>query len=45
VVNQKNEPLLNFTDYLCWAVQRKYEKQEERFFEYVKSKIKQISVI
>jgi hypothetical protein len=43
VVNQKNEPLLNFTDYLCWAVQRKYEKGEERFYEFIKSKIKDIT--
>ena len=43
VMNQKHEPLLNLADYICWAVQRKYEKGEERFFNYISEKI--ISVI
>lgn len=45
VVNQKNEPLLNFTDYLCWAVQRKFEKGEERFFDFLKSKIVEVQLV
>lgn len=45
VVNQKNEPLLNFVDYLCWAVQRKYERGEERFYEFIKPKIKTITLL
>lgn len=45
VVNQKNEPLLNFVDYLCWAVQRKYERGEERFYEFIKPKIKTITML
>lgn len=39
VMNPKHEPLLNLADYICWAVQRKYEKGEERFFNYIKEKI------
>lgn len=45
VVNQKNEPLLNFADYLCWAVQRKYERGEERFFDFINAKIKAITLL
>jgi len=35
-----NEPLLNIADYLCWAVQRLYEKAENRYYEYLKEHIK-----
>lgn len=45
VMNQKHEPLLNLADYICWAVQRKYEKGEERFFNYIKEKIRNITNI
>ena len=33
------EPLLNLTDYLCWAVQRVFEKGEIRYYNLVKVKI------
>jgi hypothetical protein len=33
------EPLLSIVDYLCWAIQRKYETGEERFMNYMKNKI------
>jgi hypothetical protein len=36
------EPLLSVVDYLCWAVQRKYEIGEERFMNYMQNKIKDI---
>jgi hypothetical protein len=33
------EPLLNVTDYLCWAVQRVFEKGETRYYNFVSDKI------
>lgn len=39
VQNQVTEPLLNISDYFCWAVQRVFEKGEVRFYEYVNDKI------
>ncbi len=36
------EPLLSVVDYLCWAVQRKYETGETRFMNYMESKIVKI---
>ncbi|MEO8760332.1 MAG: DUF3800 domain-containing protein [Bacteroidia bacterium] len=33
------EPILSITDYLCWAVQRFFEKDEIRFYEYLQEKI------
>lgn len=33
------EPLLNLADYLCWAVQRVFEKGEVRYYNLVKDKI------
>lgn len=39
VENYQCEPLLAVVDYLCWAVQRVFEKGETRFYEYICSKI------
>jgi hypothetical protein len=36
------EPLLSVVDYLCWAVQRKFETGEIRFMNYMESKIVKI---
>jgi hypothetical protein len=36
------EPLLSVVDYLCWAVQRKYETEEGRFMDYMENKIVKI---
>jgi len=33
------EPILSITDYLCWAVQRYFERDEIRFYEYLQAKI------
>lgn len=33
------EPLLNIADYLCWTVQRVFEKGETRYYDFVKEKI------
>ncbi|MEW5939741.1 MAG: hypothetical protein AB1750_08785 [Chloroflexota bacterium] len=33
------EPLLNVTDYLCWAVQRVFERGEMRYYNFVADKI------
>ncbi len=39
VQNQYSEPLLNISDYFCWAVQRVFEKGETRYYNYLKDKI------
>ena len=36
------EPLLSVIDYLCWAVQRKFETGETRFMNYMESEIVKI---
>ncbi len=33
------EPLLNLADYMCWAVQRVFEKGEVRYYNLIKEKI------
>ncbi len=33
------EPLLNLSDYFCWAVQRVFEKGETRYYDFLKEKI------
>jgi hypothetical protein len=33
------EPLLNITDYFCWAIQRVFEKGETRYYEYISEKV------
>jgi len=40
VQDQLTEPLLNIADYLCWCIQRIFEKGESRFYEYMQDKIK-----
>lgn len=39
VQNPRTEPLINVADYLCWAVQRVFEKGETRFYDYMLDKI------
>jgi hypothetical protein len=39
VQNHKTEPLLNIADYFCWAVQRVFEKGEDRYYDFLKEKI------
>lgn len=34
------EPLLNVADYLCWSVQRVFEKGETRHYDYLREKIR-----
>lgn len=33
------EPLINIADYFLWAMQRKIERNEERFFDFVSNKV------
>ena len=33
------EPLLNITDYFCWAIQRVFEKGEVRYYDYISEKV------
>lgn len=35
-----SEPLLNVADYFGWSVQRVFEKGEQRFYDYLKEKIR-----
>lgn len=39
VQNPRTEPLLNIADYLCWAVQRVFERGEMRHYDFVREKI------
>lgn len=39
VTQQIQEPLLNVSDYFCWAVQNVFEKGELRYYNYLKEKI------
>ena len=39
VQNPRTEPLLSVADYLCWSVQRVFERGEMRHYEYLKDKV------
>ena len=39
VQNHLTEPLLNIADYLCWSVQRVFEKGETRYYDYMRDRI------
>lgn len=45
VQNPTTEPLLNLTDYFCWAIQRFFEKRESRYYDYLENQIYQITDI
>jgi hypothetical protein len=38
-----DDPLLSVADYICWAVQRVFEKGETRYYEYMIDKIKMVN--
>lgn len=38
VQNHRTEPLLDVADYLCWTIQRIFERGETRFYDYVRDK-------
>jgi hypothetical protein len=40
IQNPRTEPLLTISDYLCWAVQRVFEKGEVRHYNYLMEKIR-----
>lgn len=40
VQNHYTEPLLNIADYLCWAVQRVFERGEMRHYNFMRDQIK-----
>lgn len=42
VQSPTTEPLLNLSDYFCWAVQRVFERGEVRYYDYVKDKVSTI---
>lgn len=39
VQNHYAEPLLNVADYICWSVQRVFEKGETRYYDFIREKI------
>ena len=39
IQNHRTEPLLNIADYMCWSVQRVFERGEMRYHNYIKDKI------
>lgn len=40
VQNQRTEPLLNVADYLCWSVQRVFERGDLRPYSFIQDKIR-----
>ena len=40
VQTPRTEPLLNVADYLCWSVQRVFEKGETRYYDYLQKQIR-----
>ena len=40
VQNHRTEPLLNIADYLCWSVQRIFERGETRYYDFMGDKIR-----
>ena len=40
IQNPRTDPLLTISDYLCWAVQRVFEKGEIRYYNYLAEKIR-----
>ena len=39
VQNHLTEPLLNIADYMCWSVQRVFERGETRYYDFIKEQI------
>ena len=39
VQTPQTEPLLNIADYLCWSVQRIFERGETRYYDFIKEKL------
>jgi hypothetical protein len=39
VTNPLREPLINIADYLCWTIQRVFEKGETRYYDFIKEKV------
>ena len=42
VQNQHTEPILNIADYLCWPVQRVFERGETRYYDFIQDKISRV---
>jgi hypothetical protein len=40
VQNHQQEPILNLTDYCCWAVQRVFERGETRYYDFLGERIR-----
>lgn len=39
------EPIINLADYFLWALQRKLERGEERYFDFIENKIGDIAIL
>jgi hypothetical protein len=39
VQNHRVEPLLNISDYMCWCIQRVFERGEMRYYDFLRDKI------
>ena len=39
IQNPTKEPLLTIVDYMCWAVQRVFERGETRYYDFIQDKI------
>lgn len=39
IQNQTKEPLLNISDYMCWSIQRVFEKGETRYYNFISDKV------
>jgi hypothetical protein len=42
VQNPTTEPILNLTDYFCWAIQRLFERGETRYYDFLVNQISQV---
>ena len=42
VLKQTDEPLINVSDYFCWAIQNVFEKGHIRYYNFFKDKISTI---
>jgi len=39
------EPLLNISDYFCWAIQRVFERGETRYYDYISEQVAMVQDI
>ena len=42
IQKQTTDPLLNISDYMCWAIQRVFEKGELRYYNFIEDKVSMV---